>query len=64
MVRNRHLSKSIYDAGWGILKDNLIYMAEMSLGVTVPVDPRNSSQMCSGYGAIVKNDLSIRARDC
>ncbi len=26
MVRNRHLSKSIGDAGWGILRNALIYM--------------------------------------
>jgi len=30
LVRNRHLSKSIYDAGWGSLRGSLIYLAERS----------------------------------
>jgi putative transposase len=64
LVRNRHLSKSIGDAGWGLLKGNLIYMAERSLGVTVPVDPTYTSQMCSGCGATVKKDLSVRVHRC
>ena len=28
MVRNRHLSKSIGDAGWGMLRGALTYMAD------------------------------------
>ena len=64
MVRNRHLSKSIYDAGWGMLKDNLTYMAEKSLGVTVPVNPANTSQICSGCGETVKKNLSVRIHHC
>ena len=64
LVRNKYLSRSIYDAGWGILKGYLTYMAERSLGVTVPVDPRNSSQMCSGCGEMVHKDLSVRVHRC
>ena len=30
MVRNRHLNKSIGDAGWGMLRNALTYMAKMS----------------------------------
>ncbi|MCJ7609806.1 IS200/IS605 family accessory protein TnpB-related protein [Candidatus Bathyarchaeota archaeon] len=48
LERNKHLSKSIHDAGWGLLKGNLTYMAEKSLGVTVPIDPADTSQICSG----------------
>jgi putative transposase len=64
MVKNKHLSKSIYDAGWGILRANLTYMAERSLGVTVAVDPKNTSQECSGCGEIVPKDLSVRIHNC
>jgi transposase len=39
MVRNKHLSKSIYDAGLGSLRGNLTYMAKRSYRVMVPVDP-------------------------
>ncbi len=64
LVRNRYLSKSIYDAGWESLRGNLTYMAERLLGVTVPVDPTDTSQKCSGCGATVKKDLSVRVHRC
>ena len=64
MVKNKHLSKSIHDAGWGILRANLTYMAERSLGKTVAVDPKNTSQVCSGCGEIVSKDLSVRIHNC
>jgi len=43
---------------------NLTYMAERSLGVTVPVNPVNTSQICSGCGCVVKKDLSVRTHCC
>jgi putative transposase len=64
MVKDEHLSKSIYDAGWGILRDNLTYMAERSLGVMVSVDPRNTSLICSGCGEVVRKGLSVRVHCC
>jgi len=30
----------------------------------VAVDPRNTTQMCSGCGQIVPKDLSVRVHDC
>jgi len=30
----------------------------------IQVDPRNTSQMCSGCGTIVKKDLSVRVHNC
>jgi len=39
-------------------------MAERSLGVTVAVDPKNTSQECSGCGEIVPKDLSVRIHNC
>lgn len=64
MKRNKHLSKSIGDAGWRILRHSLTYMAERSLGVTVCVDPRNTSQLCSGCGESVPKDLAERIHAC
>jgi putative transposase len=64
MMRNRHLSKSIADAGWGVLRDALTYMAELSEGVTAFVDPRNTSQTCSGCGGRVEKSLSVRVHRC
>ena len=64
MVRNRKLSKSVVDAGWGMLRSALTYMAERSEGRIALVDPRNTSQLCSGCGAIVERPLSERTHRC
>ena len=64
MMRNRRLSKSIGDAGWGMLRNALTYMAERWEGVMAFVSPRGTSQACSGCGAYVGKDLSVRAHRC
>jgi putative transposase len=64
MMRNRRLSKSLGDAGWGMLRNALTYMAERSEGVTAFVNPRGTSQTCSGCGAYVEKDLSVRTHRC
>ena len=64
MVRNSHLSKSIGDAGWGILRNALTYMAKLSEGVMAFVDPRNTSQLCSGCGEYVPKTLDVRVHAC
>jgi putative transposase len=64
MQGNRGLSKSIADAGWGILRNALTYMARLSEGVTAFVDPHDTSQICSGCGEIVHKDLSVRIHRC
>ncbi len=57
---NRKLSKSIGDAGWGILRSALTYMAQRSLGVIALVNPMNRSQVCSGCGELAPKPLSER----
>jgi putative transposase len=64
MQRNRCVSKSIADAGWGILRNALTYMAELSEGVTAFVDPRYTSQICSGCGSFVPKTLAERVHRC
>jgi putative transposase len=64
MMGNRRLSKSLGDAGWGMLRNTLTYMAKMSEGVTAFVDPRGTSQTCSACGAYVRKDLSVRTHRC
>jgi len=64
MVQNRRLGKSIGDAGWGMLRNALTYMAKMSEGVMAFVSPRNTSQLCSGCGALVPKPLSERTHRC
>jgi transposase len=60
----RALSKSIGDAGWGMLGSVLTYMAERSEGVMILVNPRDTSQTCSGCGSLVPKDLSERTHSC
>jgi len=64
MMRNRRLSKSLGDAGWGMLRNALTYMAERSEGVIAFVNPRGTSQTCSGCGAYVGKGLSVRVHRC
>jgi IS605 OrfB family transposase len=64
MQRNRCVSKSIADAGWGLLRNALTYMARLSEGVTAFVDPRGTSQICSGCGVRVEKGLGERMHRC
>lgn len=64
MIRNRHLSKSISDAGWGIFLKLLSAKSSDSGGRVVPVDPKHTSQRCSACGTIVKKALSERMHIC
>lgn len=64
MVRNKHLSKSISDASWGILGSMLSYKAE-SAGRTISrVNPYRTSVNCSGCGEPVQKSLKIRIHCC
>jgi putative transposase len=64
MQGNRCVSKSIADAGWGMLRNALTYMARLSEGVTAFVDPRGTSQVCSGCGVRVEKGLGERMHRC
>jgi putative transposase len=64
MQRNRCVSKSIADAGWGLLRNALTYMARLSEGVIAFVDPHDTSQICSGCGERVEKSLSERIHRC
>jgi len=48
----------------GILRNALTYMANMSEGVIVFVDPRYTSQLCSGCGEYVLKGLAERVHTC
>lgn len=47
MVRNRHLSKSILDSGWGMFKQYLLYKAASAGREIRLVNPAYTSQDCS-----------------
>ncbi|KST69915.1 RNA-guided endonuclease InsQ/TnpB family protein [Mastigocoleus testarum] len=64
MVRNRHLAKSISDAGWSTFRDWVEYFGLKYGKVTIAVPPHNTSQDCSNCGEKVKKSLSTRTHVC
>jgi putative transposase len=64
MVKNRKLSKSISDAGWGMFRNMLDYKCEKNGGILIKVEPHFTSQDCSSCGNRVKKSLSIRTYIC
>jgi putative transposase len=64
LVKNRHLAKSIHDAGWyGFLCWVRYYGSIHSIPV-VAVSPRFTTQDCSGCGYRVQKTLSMRTHVC
>jgi putative transposase len=64
LVKNRHLAKSISDAGWSTFRQWLEYFGFKYGKVTVAVPPHNTSQNCSNCGRKVKKFLSTRTHVC
>ena len=64
MLKNRYLAKSIADVAWGMLVRITQNKAEWAGSKVILVDPRNTSQMCSKCGLIVKKGLSVRIHRC
>ncbi len=58
------LARDVSDAGWSTFTNLLAEKAEKAARSIVKVDPRNTSQTCSGCGAIVPKALSVRTHDC
>ena len=63
MVRS-NLAKSIMDAAWGLLIWCVSYKAENAGRYAIAVNPRGTSQVCSGCGSTVKKRLSERVHSC
>jgi putative transposase len=56
--------KGIMDAAWGILIHQLTYKAEEAGKHLVSVDPRGTTQLCSGCGEKVPKKIWQRVHDC
>ncbi len=56
--------ENISDASWGNFVALLKYKAANAGRTVVLVDPRGTTQMCSGCHAVVPKDLSVRVHDC
>ncbi len=64
MLRNNRLSLSAHDAGLGIFQHLLTYKAASAGSHVSLVDPAYTSQACSGCGALVEKELSVRVHVC
>ena len=58
------LNKSIVDAGWGIFQQFCTYKAANAGRDVLFVNPRYTSQVCSGCGTVKKKELSDRWHSC
>ncbi|TMC21043.1 MAG: transposase [Chloroflexi bacterium] len=58
------LNKSILDAGWAIFQQMCTYKAAWAGRTVMLVDPKFTSQVCSGCGTFRKKDLSERWHSC
>ena len=62
MVKNRHLAKSILDAGWGDFLARLRAKAEEAARTVVEVDPAYTSQTCSACGERFADPIPLSQR--
>jgi len=64
MVKNHGLASAILDACWGKTRRLTAYKAERRGGRVILVDPRGTSQECSGCRKMVEKPLSKRVHSC
>ncbi len=64
LVRNRHLAKSISDAGWAQFRAILDAKAACAGRRVIAVPAQYTSQDCSGCGTRVPKSLSVRTHVC
>jgi putative transposase len=64
MLQNDRLARAVHDVGLGMFRELLDYKA-IEAGVEIlAVNPRNTSQLCSGCGQSVPKDLRVRVHGC
>jgi putative transposase len=61
---NRTINQNMADVAWNRLVQYTTYKAESAGRGMILVNPRGTTQMCSGCGEVVPKDLSVRVHDC
>jgi len=61
---SRGLRRNIHLASWSTFTQMLSYKAEDAGKRVVKVDPKGTTQECSGCGRVVPKDLSVRVHEC
>tara|TARA_Y100000588_G_scaffold267203_1_gene282211 strand:- start:325 stop:915 length:591 start_codon:yes stop_codon:yes gene_type:complete len=64
MTHHRHLALSAHDAGLGMFQQLLAYKVEETGSQLVEVNPKNTTQACSGCGVLVPKALQVRVHHC
>jgi len=64
LVKNRHVAKSISDAGWGQLMHFTEYKAEEAGTLVEYVSAYHTTQLCSRCGKLVPKTLATRIHSC
>jgi putative transposase len=62
--KGRGLHRGIMDSAWATFMFMLRYKAEEAGAAVVMVDPRGTSQRCSGCGSVVRKTLRERTHEC
>ncbi|MEO8392060.1 MAG: transposase [Chloroflexota bacterium] len=58
------INRGIADVAWGQFVQYIVYKAENAGRTVVLVNPRGTTQECSGCGQVVPKDLRVRVHDC
>ncbi len=61
---NKVVNRGIADVAWGQFVQFTTYKAERAGRVVLRVNPRGTTQECSGCGQAVPKDLSVRVHNC
>lgn len=64
MLKNHFLAKSIQDSAWNIFSNMLSYKLKMLGKHYIQINPKYTSQKCSGCGELVPKSLSVRTHIC
>jgi len=64
MLQNGHFSRSAHDVGLGLFRTLLDDKAIQAGVEIVTVNPKHTSQVCSGCRKMVLKDLSVRVHEC
>ena len=61
---NTVINRNIADVAWGRFVQYTAYKAESAGRGVIQVNPRGTTQECSGCGVVVPKDLSVRVHEC
>jgi putative transposase len=64
ILRNPSLARAAHDTGLGMFRELLDYKAAEAGVEVITVNPKDTSQVCSGCGCRVPKDLSVRVHHC